>query len=57
MTMIIKIGIDEKGIMSISGYYHDNYGCCPLDNYETISQLPNCLTPFTNSSTWNKKEN
>jgi hypothetical protein len=36
-TMIIKIGLNEKNIMSISGYRYDNYGCCSLDNYENIS--------------------
>jgi len=37
MTMIIGTGLGEKGIMSIHGYNHDNYGCLPLDNYENIS--------------------
>ncbi len=37
LTMIIKTGLNEKGIMSISGYHNDNYGCCSLDNYENIS--------------------
>jgi hypothetical protein len=35
--MIIKTGLNEKGIMSISGYHYANYGCCSLDNYEKNS--------------------
>ncbi len=35
MTMAIKT--NEKGISSISGCHHGNYGGHPLDNYENIS--------------------
>ncbi len=37
MVMIIKNGLGETCIKSINDTHNDNYGCCPLDNYENIS--------------------
>jgi hypothetical protein len=34
--MIIKIGLGETCIGSISGHRDNNSGCRPLDNYEII---------------------
>jgi len=35
--LIMRIGLSETCIGSISGYDHDHFGWHPFDNYENVS--------------------